>query len=65
MDGAQHKSLETTMRYLVLATEVHRRLDEVKIPGLGKPSTTLARSTRTTASGVHTSSIVRCKRAAE
>ena len=29
-----HKSLETTMRYLVPATDVHDRLDHVKIPGL-------------------------------
>jgi site-specific recombinase XerD len=28
-----HKSLETTMRYLVPATEVHARLDQVEIPG--------------------------------
>jgi len=27
-----HKSLETTMRYLVPATDVHGKLDEVKIP---------------------------------
>jgi integrase len=29
-----HKSLETTMRYLVPATDVRGRLDQVKIPGL-------------------------------
>ena len=29
-----HKSLETTMRYLVPATEVHDRLDQLGIPGL-------------------------------
>jgi len=29
-----HKSLETTMRYLVPATDVHCKLDQVKIPGL-------------------------------
>ena len=29
-----HKSLETTMRYLVPATDVHGKLDQVKIPGL-------------------------------
>jgi integrase/recombinase XerD len=28
-----HKSLETTMRYLVPATEVHERLDRVVVPG--------------------------------
>ena len=27
-----HKSLETTMRYLVPATDVHGKLDQVKIP---------------------------------
>ena len=41
-----HKSLETTMRYLVPSQEVHARLDQVTIPGLddtesslGKPPT--------------------------
>ena len=29
-----HKSLETTMRYLVPATDVHGKLDQVRIPGL-------------------------------
>ena len=29
-----HKSLETTMRYLVPATDVHDRLDEIEIPGI-------------------------------
>jgi integrase len=29
-----HKSLETTMRYLVPATDVHKRLDELEVPGL-------------------------------
>jgi integrase len=29
-----HKSLETTMRYRVPATDVHGKLDQVKIPGL-------------------------------
>lgn len=29
-----HKSLETTMRYLVPAKEVHARLDQMSIPGL-------------------------------
>ncbi len=29
-----HKSLETTMRYLVPATDVHDRLDEIEIPGV-------------------------------
>ena len=32
-----HKSLETTMRYLVPATDVHKRLDELEVPGLSKP----------------------------
>jgi hypothetical protein len=30
-----HKSLETTMRYLVPSQEVHARLDQVTVPGLG------------------------------
>ncbi|MGH9583017.1 MAG: tyrosine-type recombinase/integrase [Bryobacteraceae bacterium] len=29
-----HKSLETTMRYLVPATDVHTRLNQVAIPGI-------------------------------
>jgi site-specific recombinase XerD len=29
-----HKSLETTMRYLVPAADVHARLDQVLIPGV-------------------------------
>ena len=29
-----HKSLETTMRYLVPATEVHNKLDQIDIPGI-------------------------------
>jgi site-specific recombinase XerD len=29
-----HKSLETTMRYLVPSQEVHARLDKVTVPGL-------------------------------
>jgi len=33
-----HKSLETTMRYLVPATDVHGRLDLVKIPTVAKTS---------------------------
>ena len=32
-----HKSLETTMRYLVPATDVHKRLDELEVPGLSVP----------------------------
>jgi integrase/recombinase XerD len=32
-----HKSLETTMRYLVPATDVHSRLDEVGIPEMASP----------------------------
>lgn len=31
-----HKSLETTMRYLVPATDVHGKLDLVKIPMAAK-----------------------------
>jgi integrase len=30
-----HKSLETTMRYLVPATDVHDRLDQISVPGSG------------------------------
>jgi len=29
-----HKSLETTMRYLVPSQEVHARLDRITVPGL-------------------------------
>ena len=32
-----HKSLETTMRYLVPSKEVHARLDQMTVPGLGEP----------------------------
>ena len=32
-----HKSLETTMRYLVPATDVHDRLDEIDLPGDAEP----------------------------
>jgi hypothetical protein len=35
-----HKSLETTMRYLVPATDVHKRLDELEVPGLSMPEVT-------------------------
>jgi len=35
-----HKSLETTMRYLVPATDVHERLDELEVPGLSIPEPT-------------------------
>jgi hypothetical protein len=31
-----HKSLETTMRYLVPATDVHERLDQLEVPGLSR-----------------------------
>src|ERR1700693_1782819 len=33
-DWMGHKSLETTMRYLVPSTDVHDRLDEIEIPGV-------------------------------
>jgi integrase/recombinase XerD len=36
-DWMGHKSLETTMRYLVPATDVHDRLDEIDLPGDAKP----------------------------
>ena len=32
-DWMGHKSLETTMRYLVPRDDVHDRLDEIEIPG--------------------------------
>src|SRR6202023_1689509 len=35
-DWMGHKSLETTMRYLVPATDVHDRLDEIEIPGVNE-----------------------------
>jgi integrase len=44
-----HKSLETTMRYLAPATDVHDELDLVTIPSLGKadaPRKSAARETR-------------------
>ena len=34
--GMGHKSLETTMRYLAPATDVHDELDLVTIPSVGK-----------------------------
>jgi integrase len=37
-----HKSLETTMRYLVPATEVHAKLDQIDIPG-ASPARVLSR----------------------
>ncbi len=48
-----HKSLETTMRYLAPAPDVHDRLDLIRVPG-GTPNTVpkkpLARATRRNAS---------------
>ena len=45
-----HKSLETTMRYLAPATDVHDELDLVTIPSVGKadsaPRKSAARETR-------------------
>jgi len=45
-----HKSLETTMRYLAPATDVHDELDLVTIPSVGKadlaPRKSAARATR-------------------
>jgi hypothetical protein len=50
-----HKSLETTMRYLVPATDVHGKLDEVKIRGQLKnspaPGKSVARETASPRSG--------------
>ncbi len=37
-----HKSLETTMRYLVPSKEVHARLDQVTVPGLDERKETTA-----------------------
>ena len=39
-----HKSLETTMRYLAPATDVHDELDLVTIPSLGKAEAALRKS---------------------
>jgi len=38
-----HKSLETTMRYLVPATDVRKRLDELEVPGLSIRGLTIER----------------------
>jgi len=40
------KSLETTMRYLVPATDVHTRLDQLEVPGLAMPSTDATKKKR-------------------
>jgi integrase len=39
-----HKSLETTMRYLAPATDVHDEVDLVTIPSIGKAETALRKS---------------------
>lgn len=39
-----HKSLETTMRYLVPSQEVHARLDQVTVPGLDDTETPLRKA---------------------
>ena len=50
-----HKSLETTMRYLAPATDVHDALDLVTIPSVGKsapaPRKSAARETRSLRKG--------------
>jgi hypothetical protein len=50
-----HKSLETTMRYLAPATDVHGELDLVTIPSVGKaapaPRKAAARETRSLRKG--------------
>src|SRR5271163_3622756 len=50
-----HKSLETTMRYLAPATDVHDELDLVTIPSIGKadpaPRKSPARETRSLRKG--------------
>jgi hypothetical protein len=47
-----HKSLETTMRYLAPATDVHDEVDLVTIPSIGKaeavPRKSVVRDTRAT-----------------
>ena len=39
-----HKSLETTMRYLAPATDVHDELDLVTIPSVGKAAPVLRKA---------------------
>jgi integrase len=39
-----HKSLETTMRYLVPSQEVHARLDQVTVPGLDEVESSLRKT---------------------
>ena len=39
-----HKSLETTMRYLVPAADVHERLDQIGVPGSTAAMAALKRS---------------------
>ncbi len=41
-----HKSLETTMRYLVPATEVHAKLDQIDIPGIDQDRQSDVKPTR-------------------
>jgi integrase len=42
-----HKSLETTMRYLVPSEEVHARLDQVTVPGLDEREATTRKAPAT------------------
>ena len=42
-----HKSLETTMRYLVPSKEVHARLDQMTVPGLGEAGPRKSATTQT------------------
>jgi integrase len=41
-----HKSLETTMRYLVPASDVHDRLDRVVVPSVDKDADPPRKSVR-------------------
>jgi integrase len=41
-----HKSLETTMRYLVPASDVHDRLDRIVVPSVAKDAEPLRQSVR-------------------
>lgn len=51
-----HKSLETTMRYLVPASDVHDRLDQVSVPSVAKDGDPPRKSVQ---EEVDTSSVVR------
>jgi integrase len=46
-----HKSLETTMRYLVPASDVHDRLDQVVVPKAAKGTDPLRKSVQQEVAG--------------